>query len=254
MPEQPLLSVLIPALEWRDWHLIVEEITRQRYEWGLPVEILVELDAGQMTSGVKRQILTKRALGKYICFVDDDDQVSPDYLKSIYEGCVTDVDLVIFNLLIRVIDENRTELWRFNYDGDDGNIVQMLPNHLCAWRKDIAHRIAWCPYIGYGDDQLWYRPLVGSRQVRTSYRIDKVLYFYLLSRANTVAQSEENIQTTSEYVGDGLRCFINPQGQIFIEHGPPQVDELTVVVFDHECDILEYPLKNLNHFYTIYMS
>ena len=44
------------------------------------VEVLTELDDGTRSIGEKRNALVESAGGEYVCFVDDDDMVSSDYV------------------------------------------------------------------------------------------------------------------------------------------------------------------------------
>lgn len=118
MKRSKTLSILIPCLESRPWKLICDELNRQRL--ALPnnlsnsVEILWKVDNGEETSGVKRNALTKRSIGKYIAFVDDDDKLSEDYLSSILEGCSHDPDVVAFNLEFTNKDDPEVnEVWKF---------------------------------------------------------------------------------------------------------------------------------------------
>ncbi len=53
----------------------------------LPVDINVcDAPADEMTVGAKRQHLLNQADGAYVCFVDDDDTVSPGYVKGILQA------------------------------------------------------------------------------------------------------------------------------------------------------------------------
>jgi len=40
--------------------------------------------------------MIKMAQGKYVTFIDDDDEISPDYVSEILKGIETDVDLVCY--------------------------------------------------------------------------------------------------------------------------------------------------------------
>ena len=79
------ISILIPTLRQRE-HLFAEvlaEIQRQVRETPeIRAEVLWESDTGELTLGQKRNVLMDRCSGKYHCFIDDDDVLAPDYLKS----------------------------------------------------------------------------------------------------------------------------------------------------------------------------
>lgn len=229
-----LLSVMIPALASRNWVAVVEELYRQRELYWLPdVEILVDVDAGQAKSGVKRQNLLVRARGDYLAFVDDDDEVAPDYLRRIVDGCRRGVDVVTFDLRFRSADWKGDEVWSFGFGPNDRKKgsprANMWANHLCAWRQDVARNVAWCPELGNADDHLWFQPIHAAGLCRTRYHVDSVLYFYRYAHAVTTNQRRAAVDFRKRYVGDGLRCFFDEHGRIWIENGPPLRGPVTSV-------------------------
>lgn len=56
------------------------------------IEVLYEVDNGEMTLGAKRNLLVSRASGKYCCFIDDDDVISPNFLKTFIPMIGADYD------------------------------------------------------------------------------------------------------------------------------------------------------------------
>ena len=64
--------------------LLIKEFSRQAAQNGLTdlYEVLCETDDGTMSTGSKRNTLLFLAIGEYICYFDDDDWPSPDYLKK----------------------------------------------------------------------------------------------------------------------------------------------------------------------------
>src|SRR5436853_6292785 len=49
------------------------------------------------TTGRKRQELLQRAQGKYVVWIDDDDQVAPSYIENMVSGCLTGADCLAIN-------------------------------------------------------------------------------------------------------------------------------------------------------------
>src|SRR5215467_9960671 len=84
---QMLLSILIPTLESRraSFLRLYQRLDRQIVHNNLRsvVEILVFEDGGQHSIGKKRNALLQRAAGRFVVFVDDDDDVSDDYVRLI---------------------------------------------------------------------------------------------------------------------------------------------------------------------------
>ena len=94
IPGDKKLSVLICSITSRKILLqnLVEELKRQSIDDTNDVEILVEMNNKEITTGAKRNLLLKKARGDYICFIDDDDRVSKDYIVKILEAIKSNPD------------------------------------------------------------------------------------------------------------------------------------------------------------------
>jgi hypothetical protein len=102
------LSILIPSIPERNKQLatLLTEVYRQ-YDELVPhipylgdVEILIDdtkryLDGG-LSIGKKRESLIERAEGKYLCFLDDDESIAPNYLETLVRLCCERKDVVTF--------------------------------------------------------------------------------------------------------------------------------------------------------------
>lgn len=72
---------------------VLREVRRQiRQTPEIRVEVLWESDNGELTLGQKRNVLMDRCNGKYHCFIDDDDVIAPDFLKTFVPMIHSDVD------------------------------------------------------------------------------------------------------------------------------------------------------------------
>ena len=204
---KPTLSILILVLEHRNWRPLQRHLGLLRSKLKNPeaVEVLIESDNGTLASGIKRQRLVNRAKGKYYCFVDDDDWVADDYLEQILKGCRSHADVVTFAL--ETFGNKIKEFWRFGLYKDHRQFGLMAANHLCAWKSPLARQVGWCPYLGYGDDQMWYKPLMASGLVTTCFYINEPLYHYRLNLNTSANQSRLKVQMARQYVGKGLKCF-----------------------------------------------
>jgi hypothetical protein len=225
--EPPILSILIPALSFRPWEEIKNELERQKSLLvdSSSVEILVGLDSGEMTSGKKRNLLVSQSRGKYRAFVDDDDKVSYDYLKRLVDGCKTGADVVTFSVrFIRTDDPEKREVWRLGLWEDDRDNGVMSANPLCAWRRDIADRVSFCPDLGYGDDKLWYVPLIASGIPKTVYDIPSVLYTYVYDPNNTINQAERQTGYARDYFGEnGIGAYYRKHA-VSVDYGSGPID------------------------------
>lgn len=70
-----MLSILICSLHSRS-HLLAELKAILQPQLTGDVELLIEIDNKEISTGAKRNILLNRAQGKYIVFIDDDDMVN----------------------------------------------------------------------------------------------------------------------------------------------------------------------------------
>lgn len=89
------ISILIPTMKPREklFRQVLAEIQRQAAECPqIRTEILWESDNGELTLGQKRNVLMDRCSGKYHCFIDDDDVLARDYLKTFVPMIASGVD------------------------------------------------------------------------------------------------------------------------------------------------------------------
>ena len=211
-----LVSFLICGLEGRPWKSLADNIQRQIDDASVECEVLTNVDSGEKSSGKKRNELTVASRGRYVAFIDDDDRVSENYVKSICNAILpTEPDLVTFCMTVTIIHRidkfKRTrvskEKWKLGVWKDDRRTGRMAANHLCCWKKEIAVKSAWCERLGYGDDQLWYGPLHASHAIKSHIFVDECLYFYECNLMTSKNQTSKRIAESRAYFGPGLRCF-----------------------------------------------
>lgn len=100
---------------------------------------------GGLSIGAKRQKGLDKSKGKYVCWLDDDDNISPDYVETILRmAYMSDFDLIVFNSL--VIFDNFWALVQMNLDYKTDEqmrpgIVHRRPYHVCAFRRDLLEGI-----------------------------------------------------------------------------------------------------------------
>lgn len=141
---------------------------------GQPVEVLCLFDNKQRTTGAKRQALLELARGEYVAFIDDDDDVTDDYVAQILAAIARQpgVDAVVFPMDIDTDGQ-------YHQTREHG-IRIALPMHTQVWRRALARQGTF-PDVTMMEDDYWtnqVRPLA-----RTEVRIPKILYFYQWSRA-----------------------------------------------------------------------
>lgn len=190
----PILSILTPACWERAGQITTlrERIAAQIAK--LPrgtVEHLVLLDNRARSVGLKRQALLDAARGEYVAFVDDDDDVSEDYVAQLVAAAATGADCITF-LQDAFVDRvhSTVSFGREQADApfEPGAITRRGVWHVCAIRREHAQRAVF-PDLMDGEDRLWcqqVRPLL-----KTEHHIPQVLHTYRFSSAGTLASGKK---------------------------------------------------------------
>lgn len=179
----PVLSVLICTTSSRKQflrRLLAESLYPQLNK---AVEILVLCDAGERSIGMKRNELLDRAAGAYVCFVDDDDTVSPDYVAKLLEALASGPDCCSIEGVVTTDGRNpvkfvhslKYDKWGTVSEGSKPVYVR-CPNHLNPVRRDIALRVRF-PDKSHGEDRdysLRLRPLL-----KVEKEIKGPVYYYM---------------------------------------------------------------------------
>jgi len=182
-----LFSILIPTLSSRTNQCLslvdrlLDQIEQGNYI-GL-VEVVTLYDSGEKSIGTKRNELIQMAKGKYIAFVDDDDDITANYIDLIMEGIAHDVDCCSLRGVITWNGE-QPEVFEHSikYDAYKTNATgfpryERYPNHLNAIKKEIANDFKY-PEINHGEDTDWATQVYQSGRIKTEHYIDSVLYHY----------------------------------------------------------------------------
>jgi hypothetical protein len=119
--------------------------------------------------------------------VDDDDDISSDYVSSLLEAIKTGADVITFHQ--RAIYNGLESMVHFGINNQDepfnpGGITKRAPWHVCAWRRDV---VADCIFgeTNYGEDLIWARQ--ARQRIRTGFHIDSILHIYRHDAATTAA-------------------------------------------------------------------
>ena len=173
-----ILSILIPTIKRRKHFLNVLVWELQRQSQGKEVEIIIDDNEGK-TTGEKRNRLKDRAQGEYIVFVDDDDQISSEYVSELLKGCESGSDVVVFNGYMTTNGKNRVNFvirLGETYEMRDG-VFYRYPNHLCAVKRSLVKDIHF-PNVSKREDFIWSTKIKDSEVLKTQYVIEKDLYHY----------------------------------------------------------------------------
>jgi hypothetical protein len=183
----PILSLLTPTIPGRETQLkaLGEKLAAQIRD--KPVEWLSLCDNRARSIGAKRQALVDIARGEYIAFVDDDDDVSGDYVARLLEATKTGADVITFRQhAIYNGLESEVYFGINNQDGpfNPGGVTLRAPWHVCAWKRE---RVQGCLFLeaNYSEDIAWC--LQARKRARTAHHIDAVLHTYRHDAATTAA-------------------------------------------------------------------
>jgi len=182
----PILSILTPAIWNRESAKFLAAAISEQIG-SAPVEHLVLFDNRARSIGAKRQALVDIARGEYVAFVDDDDDISPDYVERLLKAAQTGADVITFRQ--RAIYnglESEVHFGINNQDGpfNPGGITLRAPWHVCAWKRE---RVADCLFSesNYAEDLVWC--MQARKRARTAHHIDEVLHTYRHDAATTAA-------------------------------------------------------------------
>jgi hypothetical protein len=95
---------------------------------------------GGSSIGAKRQAGLNWSNGKYVCWLDDDDNISPDYVETILRLAMSYADVLVFNSISRF--DNFWSLIQMNLDFKEDEqvspgIVHRRPYHVCAFKREL---------------------------------------------------------------------------------------------------------------------
>lgn len=186
------LSILIPSIPERILTLgeLLSKLQKQvdNIDPSGMIEIISLIDNKQISIGVKRERLKNMASGKFFCFVDDDDDVSDEYVKEIFKGTFKDVDVISFDSWASV-------------DGLEGHISASIeneknnqflpdlityrkPSHVNAWNTKKFKKYKFSDKM-YGEDFDFCNQCYPH--VKTEYKIDLILHYYIYNASITQA-------------------------------------------------------------------
>jgi glycosyltransferase involved in cell wall biosynthesis len=182
----PKLSILTPTIRGRESQLAKLQNKIEAQNRG-EVEHLTLCDNRAMTIGEKRQSLVDIARGEYIAFVDDDDDISDDYVAEILAVLPAAPDVVTFKQDCICDGAQSTIVFRLGIADET-----FKPNgetmrdawHVCAWRRET---VKGCQFLfcNYGEDLAWAKQ--ARTRAKTEVHIDKVLHHYRHSKETTAA-------------------------------------------------------------------
>lgn len=195
-----VLSILISTLTSRAALLgpLLLKLSHQLHQ--LPVqdvEIVVFEDQKEHTVGWKRNRLIDEARGIFVCFVDDDDDISDDYVWQLREAIMRNpkVDCVGFRGLMSVAGQGSRQV-HYSLENtanmESGGTYYRYPGHLTPVRKEKVLECRF-PDQSFGEDADFSMQLARRKCLRSEAFVDKVLYHYQFNPHTSETHPNRNV-------------------------------------------------------------
>lgn len=113
---------------------------------GPKVELIVDDSVrflnGGLSIGMKREALKNRATGEYMCYLDVDEGVSPNYTETLLKLCSEGKDVCTFRSMVKLSDSWGLVDMRLRYFLNDEYTpeftIRRPPWHICPVRTRFA--------------------------------------------------------------------------------------------------------------------
>jgi len=198
-----ILSILIPSIPERrnkltlllnELYKQVSDLNRNHPSLG-SVEILIDdsikFSEGGLSIGAKRDLLKQRAGGKYLCFLDDDDGITPNYVETLVRLCSEGQSIVTFRTLIKndhywgIIDMNLETT--SNDEVNPHGTIKRTPWHICPVLSSIAKNEPFAIDKNHNEDWDWMNRVL--KNVHSQSHSDMILTQYNHSESGSEADA-----------------------------------------------------------------
>jgi glycosyltransferase involved in cell wall biosynthesis len=162
-----ILSILICAVEIEERQIklkkLVSELHRQiskNYAEEI-VEILIDADNMTKSVGQKRNDLISKAKGHFVCFIDDDDFITENYLSTILNHLNIGIDILLIGISHIENGINKTKILPSLFiDNLTTNDVVFKTNHfhLCPHKKSIAELVSF-DCVNFAEDMIYSKKM-----------------------------------------------------------------------------------------------
>lgn len=179
-----MLSICIPTLpEPRSQQHLANLMALLSPQLSDQVEVLTDTRERNVPTGTKRTALYSQAKGKYVCSVDCDDWIAPNYVAEILEAAKVGPDVITFEGWYTENGRNHVD-WTIRlgekYEARHENGKYMFfrfPNHLVPMKRELATRVKF-PDKWQGEDYEWALKIRDMGLLKSEVHIFKQLYHY----------------------------------------------------------------------------
>lgn len=199
-----ILSVLIPSIPERfdNFSKLTNELFNQKtyvhtfHPTLGDIEVVVDnskkfLDGG-LSIGAKRQALLDRAQGDYVCYLDDDEDIAPNYLETLVRLCNKRQDVCTFRNLSKMDNFWMVVDMGLHYPNDQASPMFMArrkPWHICPVKREFA-KLYKFEDINYGEDFKWMDKVLAH--CTTEAKTDAIIHVYNHSKNHSEADKITN--------------------------------------------------------------
>ena len=188
------LSILICTVPSRISTLeaLIDELNYQIV--ASPVEFISLGDNKRMSVGAKRNNLLALARGEWLCFVDDDDSITVNYVEILLKTIndyPTDKKVICFKGTqtsngAKDLDFKFNRKYGMNHRvvNDGPQFRGMMPNHLCVWKSEIAKKERF-QEVNLGEDHRWATAMMEHYTEEEQVLLDQFLYHYEFDKINS---------------------------------------------------------------------
>ena len=196
----PILDILICTISERKavFDRVYNNISEQIKKGGYEANVRIIFDGEEKISiGAKRNKLVAASSAEYLCFVDDDDNVSPEYVAVLVAAigkCDVDAVGMFGSILISPNNwkkfEHDLRHKEYTTNQNDGTIYYRPPNHLNPIRRSIVVRY---PFIdeSHGEDSDYALRICKDRAIGSCrMATENSIYYYIPSKFQKHKHSE----------------------------------------------------------------
>lgn len=186
-----LLSILIATIPERHERFtkLYNELMRQKAMFDTFHDTLGEIEIvvnsgkkflhGGLSIGKKREALVQEASGTYLCFLDDDDTVSPNYIEALMRMCAKGHDICTFRAIIKMATFWTILEMKLDYTENEQitpvKTVTRPPWHICPV-KSVYAKLFQFPDLNNAEDFVWVEKVLSC--CKTETHTDEVLFQY----------------------------------------------------------------------------
>jgi hypothetical protein len=180
------------------------------------VEICLGFDNKEMSIGSKRQKLLTEARGKYMSFIDDDDEITDAYIEDLWHTFTTGAHVMRIrgqlkqHTFVHSLDVKLTDMMASRTVPP---VFQRPPNHLNPMMTDVAIWVSFKNAV-YGEDLDWAVRLSKTNLLKIQYASDDSRIHYIYNYGNRQLPADAVIkQQTMSYSSMLEKVFVSADGQ-----------------------------------------